>query len=289
MNILTAQDRDLIQKVSIDDKGSYIDFSEVVLSELIDNWTYLVQAPPYTFNVGEYCRKLRDRDYLEMIINHVTIPTRTAIEEIIEPLDRLFKIKMVKLDEIKDTRVHFPNAFWYTHTIHHVKGYGIEKEDAHPNALVFFENHGFFWNNYNELCPFGSDEGDMALQEFRRWRLGEPDSDLKSCIEWVLTIGDISLEKYEKLTFDEKSIQKQIENPDFDDDYEIWTLDITVIGTGFGQLADEGKIDQAALKAIQVALKRQIIYHKIMYGVESVGYYQYMLEVLNLLASQSET
>ncbi len=40
--------------------------------------------------------------------------------------------------------------------------YGIEKEHAHQRAIQLVPEE-FFWDCVDELAPFGSDEGDMAL------------------------------------------------------------------------------------------------------------------------------
>ena len=48
--------------------------------------------------------------------------------------------------------------------------YGIRKEFAHPRAIELIPDD-FFWNCVDELSPFGSDEGDTALAEYREWRL----------------------------------------------------------------------------------------------------------------------
>jgi hypothetical protein len=51
--------------------------------------------------------------------------------------------------------------------------YGIDKDHAHPRALELAPE-AFFWSCGDELAPFGSDEGDMALREFLYWRKENP-------------------------------------------------------------------------------------------------------------------
>lgn len=47
--------------------------------------------------------------------------------------------------------------------------YGIDKDHAHKRAIELIPED-FFWDCINELAPFGSDEGDLALSEFREWK-----------------------------------------------------------------------------------------------------------------------
>jgi hypothetical protein len=42
------------------------------------------------------------------------------------------------------------------------------------------------------------------------------------------------------------------------DDYDIFTIDTTVIATALGQLLDEGHVDVEAKPYVQVAIKRQL-------------------------------
>ena len=46
--------------------------------------------------------------------------------------------------------------------------YGINRERAHPKAKSWFPEQ-FFWSCVNEFAPFGSDEGDTALNDYREW------------------------------------------------------------------------------------------------------------------------
>ena len=55
-------------------------------------------------------------------------------------------------------------------------------------------------------------------------------------------------------------ILKQIEDPNFDEHQYIFTVDVSVISTGFAQLVDEGKIDERNKAIIQLAIDRQKIY-----------------------------
>ena len=59
---------------------------------------------------------------------------------------------------------------------------------------------------------------------------------------------------------DKTLIKSQIEDDDFDDQYYIYTVDISVIAVGFGQLVDDGKIDSKNKLLIQLAIDRQKIW-----------------------------
>ena len=54
-------------------------------------------------------------------------------------------------------------------------------------------------------------------------------------------------------------IEQQIKRSDFDDRHYIYTLDVSIIAIGFGQLVREGGIEPEAKPMIGLALKRQLI------------------------------
>lgn len=136
--------------------------------------------------------------------------------------------------------------------------YGIQKEYAHPRAIELIPEE-FFWDCVDEFAPFGSDEGDMALSEYRQWRADNPDAPLKECLQWVIeSVGEMDFQEYDRSILNKDLIKKQLSDDEFDDQQYIDTLDISVIGTGFGQLVDEGKIDQDCKEIIQLAIDRQL-------------------------------
>ena len=143
------------------------------------------------------------------------------------------------------------------------EAYGIERENAHPRALQLIPDE-FFWDCADELAPFGSDEGDTALDEFRGWRLKHPKSPIEECIAWTIeSVGEMDPTEYTDEIADEKLIASQLEDEDFDDQQYIYTLDVSVIATGFGQLADEGTIDASAKPYLRRALKRQMVWARL--------------------------
>ena len=141
--------------------------------------------------------------------------------------------------------------------------YGINKGSAHPRAVELISEE-FFWDCTDEAAPFGSDEGDMALAEYRDWKRNYPDQKLIECLKWVIeSVGEIDFKKYNYKFLNKKKIAAQIEEEDFDDQQFIYTLDLSVIATGFGQLVDEGTIDSEAIPIIELALDRQLIWSEL--------------------------
>lgn len=135
--------------------------------------------------------------------------------------------------------------------------YGIDKERAHKRAIELVPE-SFFWSGIDELSPFGSDEGDTALSEFRNWRKKFPNRPTIDCLKWTIeSVGEIKFEEYNNGITSEKKIKSQIADDKFDDKQYIYTLDVSVIATGFGQLVDEGKIDSENKDIIRLAILRQ--------------------------------
>ncbi len=138
--------------------------------------------------------------------------------------------------------------------------YGIDKHNAHPRAIELIPEP-FFWDCVDELAPFGSDEGDTALAEYRDWRKEHPKTPTLECLRWTIeSVGEMDFSDYNKTLLNPETIHTQLEDPNFDDQQFIYTLDISIIATGFGQLVDEGKIDAENKPIIQLALNRQKIW-----------------------------
>lgn len=142
---------------------------------------------------------------------------------------------------------------------------GIDKNKAHPNALKLLQDN-FFWNGIDELAPFGSDEGYEALIEFRRWRKENPKIEVGYCIAWVInSVGEIDdYDDYnEENVVNEELIKRQRNDPNFNDQQYIYTLDTSIIATALGQLVDEGIIEIDYKYYVQVAINRQKIWAKL--------------------------
>lgn len=140
---------------------------------------------------------------------------------------------------------------------------GIDKERGHPRAIQLVPDD-FFWDCSDELAPFGSDEGDTALAEYRDWRRDNPDEPLESCLVWTIeSVGEIDASEYSDAIHDEATVRAQLADPDYDDEQLIYVTDVSVIATAFGQLADEGTIDAAAKPYAARALMRQMVWARL--------------------------
>ncbi|GAB5517682.1 MAG: molybdate metabolism regulator [Rhodopirellula baltica] len=131
-----------------------------------------------------------------------------------------------------------------------------EPETAHPRARELMREP-LFWDCVDEAAPFGSDEGSDAYYEWRSWRSENPDAPLTDCIDWIL---DGNLNAYNETLASDAQVETDLANPDdalLSEQFDMFTLDTTIIATGLGQLMDEGKIDTEAKPFIHVAIKRQ--------------------------------
>jgi len=138
--------------------------------------------------------------------------------------------------------------------------YGIDIDYAHPKAKDLIPEE-FFWSCIDELAPFGSDEGDTALAEFRSWRQANPAVPTLQCLVWTITsVGEMEFIDYNDQLVNKEKILSQLQDKEFDDQQYIYTLDISVIATGFGQLVDEGIIEPPNKEIIQIAIDRQILW-----------------------------
>ncbi len=141
--------------------------------------------------------------------------------------------------------------------------YGINQEYAHPNAIALIPEE-FFWDCTDELAPFGSDEGDTALAEYRNWKVNYPDSPVYECIKWTIEdVGEMLIDDYNGELLDKDLIKSQVADEAFDDRQYIFTMDVSVIATGFGQLVDEGKMDAVIKPFMLVAVERQALWAEV--------------------------
>lgn len=158
--------------------------------------------------------------------------------------------------------------------------YGIDKDHAHKRAIELIPEE-FFWDCIDELAPFGSDEGDTALSEFRDWKKSNPDTPTYECLKWTIeSIGEINIADYNEKILDPKLVKSQMDDDEFDDQQYIFTVDISAIATGFGQLVDEGKIDEPNKPLIQLAINRQKVWAEL---ADDWGYQDEYTGRLNVL------
>lgn len=164
--------------------------------------------------------------------------------------------------------------------------YGIDIDNAHPKAVELIPEE-FFWSCIDELAPFGSDEGDTALAEYRDWRKANPTTPTLECLKWVIeSVGEMKFVDYNQKIADKQLIKSQLEDDDFDDQQYIYTLDNSVIATGFAQLVDEGVIDAQNKPIIQLAIDRQKIWAELSEGWEYSKEYIDNLQVLERALNQ---
>ncbi|MDA7501888.1 hypothetical protein N8482_01290 [Chitinophagales bacterium] len=158
--------------------------------------------------------------------------------------------------------------------------YGIDKDHAHKRAFELIPEE-FFWDCTDELAPFGSDEGDMALSEYREWKKENPNTPTYECLKWTIeSVGELVITDYNENILDSALIKSQIDDADFDDQQYIYTVDISAIATGFGQLVDEGKIDAQNKPLIRLAIDRQKIWSNLAEGWNFKDEYTERLNVL---------
>lgn len=158
--------------------------------------------------------------------------------------------------------------------------YGIDKDHAHARAIALIAED-FFWDSADELAPFGSDEGFTGLTSFREWRRTYPSVPTIECLKWTIeSVGEMAFEDYNETLLDRDLIVRMKEDPAFDDQQFIFTLDVSVIAAGFGQLADEGVIEEANKPVINIALERQIAWAHLS---ESSSYAEQHIGYLNIL------
>ncbi len=165
--------------------------------------------------------------------------------------------------------------------------YGIKKEHAHQRAIELIPED-FFWSCIDELAPFGSDEGDLALAEFRDWKKENPNLPTYECLKWTIeSVSELNISEYNDNILDKGLIRKQIEDDNFDDYQYIFKVDISAIATGFGQLVDEGKIDERNKPIIQLAIDRQKKWAELSEGWNCRGEYIANLNVFERVLKQA--
>ena len=123
-----------------------------------------------------------------------------------------------------------------------------DKAKAHPRAVELMAED-FFWNAVHDNTPFGSDEGFESYYCWRDWRSSNPDASLSDAIIWILggTYEDfLSLAK-------DPDPGQAFNNSAFVVDWDLWTLNITIVTTALSQLLDEGTIDGAIKPFVHAA------------------------------------
>ena len=128
---------------------------------------------------------------------------------------------------------------------------------AHARARELMPDD-VLWDCSTEWAPFGSDEGWDAYYDWRRWRRENTGTPLLEYLSsWIL---DDKTAEYNRELCKTETIEQHRADPKsspWSDDYDMFTLDASVIATCLGQLVDEGRIDEDAKPLIRVAVQRQ--------------------------------
>ncbi|RZJ93992.1 MAG: hypothetical protein EOO60_04035 [Hymenobacter sp.] len=131
----------------------------------------------------------------------------------------------------------------------------------------------------------------MALSEWRDWRKENPTSPALDCLIWTIeSVGEIEIEEYNDSLLSEDRIKSQIADKAFDEIQYIYTLDLSVIATGFGQLVDEGRIDLESKPFIKRAIERQLRWSALtteFLSDEHTEQYQANMRVLDRILQQA--
>lgn len=84
---------------------------------------------------------------------------------------------------------------------------------------------------------------------------------MSGCLKWTIeSVSEQPIESYQAAILDPTLIEQQIKNPQFDDFQYIFTVDVSILATGFGQLVDEGIINPIDKPILQLAIQRQKIW-----------------------------
>lgn len=165
--------------------------------------------------------------------------------------------------------------------------YGINIQTAHERAKQLIPEE-FFWDCSDELSPFGSDEGDTALAEWRDWRATNQTIPSIECLKWTIEgVGEMLWHQYNASLLNKDLLAQQIADEEFDDHQYIYTLDISVIATGFGQLVDEGVIDADNKSMIALAIDRQIQWSELQSNWEHADDYINNMQILKRVLAQA--
>lgn len=207
-------------------------------------------------NIRKYLEKPEVNEFIRELWNY----KEKTIEQIGWEIQRKLNIE---LQISKSFIAGFKNGI--EQTIYEILGYkgaehhGIDKLRGHPRTMELIPDD-FFWDHADDLGPFGNDDGDSALADYRDWRMDNPGVPIKDyLIEVFEYIGEMELMDYNKNILDRDLIKSHIDANPLWWTLNIFKLDLYLIGTGFGQLADEGKIDEDIKPILGLAIERLII------------------------------
>ena len=168
--------------------------------------------------------------------------------------------------------------------------YGVSMKIAHYKSKELIKKD-FFWSCTDELSPFGSDEGDQALEDYRDWRKENSEKNIKFFIGFSYLSGswDFRISDYvHKHVLDKKSIKRHVQDSSFDDHYHYFTLDTCIIATCFGQFIDEGEIESEVIPILETSIAKLILWSKVQsstweYADEYIERLKYLNSIVQIL------
>lgn len=123
----------------------------------------------------------------------------------------------------------------------------LSPKTANPKASAVMKEE-WFWSSFDDLSPFGNDDGADAFHFFRDWRENNPQTEPTVFImelerSWAMSFSHIKNDKEEDLPSIEKT------------NWLYRNVDRAVIALAFGQIVLEGKISpklkELGIKAIE--------------------------------------
>ena len=107
-----------------------------------------------------------------------------------------------------------------------------------------------------DLPFFRNREGSAALREWRAWRRENPGKPVIDFVQPVLKrLSGKPFSRYNETLLNPFRIDELRDDERAQKD--ACSLDVAIVGTGFGQLVDEGKIDPDLIPVVRIAVKRQ--------------------------------
>lgn len=133
--------------------------------------------------------------------------------------------------------------------------YILSPVNAHPHAKALLTEK-FYWNDTDESCPFGNDDGADAFYAFRQWRISNKDSSpvlfLKELIKsWGYPQFDLN-------ETNAQAIGQYISLHPMGD-MSLLGQDNAIIAVAFGQLILEGRIVSEMQALSRAAIRRQLL------------------------------
>ena len=137
------------------------------------------------------------------------------------------------------------------------------KKQAHPNAQKWLQDD-FYWSENDPTCPFGSFEGNKALEAYKAWKEDHPKETILLFLSGFLQkLAKIPLLDYTSDLVDRYSIEEQILNRKFDDYKNIFAVDVSLIAVGLGSFIVDGKIEAELFPILYTAIDRLMLWNEL--------------------------